>query len=620
MSVTFSDLSYSVPLGSKARKDGTGEATLTILDSLSGALLPGRMTALMGPSGSGKTTLMDILAGRKNAGTIEGSILINGRKQSEYVGDELKNMIGYVEQFDTLVGELTVWQMLSYTAELKLSAELTSKERQDRVEEVIVMLNLESCRNTVIGNDLTRGVSGGQAKRVNIGLALITRPRVIFLDEPTSGLDSHTANEVVELLKNLAMEGKRTIVCTIHSPTGLAFKRFDDLHLLNGGKTVYDGPTADVQAYFEAQGNNTRGEDCSLPEWLVDLTSKHPAQYESTSIKDVEGSGEISTAKNEYGFSDLYDVSDAKKKADKRRLAASVSLSVNSKNNLQKHAHEHPGALSNLVTLLKYRMVAHYKDGTFIGTRFGDKIIFSLLILSLYYGIGDKTDAQSIQTISSVLFFICAICGFGAAAFVPAISLERALFYRELADGCYSPATYYAAKFIEEGVMATVTSLLFSIIVFFGCNFQGSFGIFFFVYYLTTMLGIILAYAVAALVPTMAAANALLPLYVTIDLFFGGFFIVFDKIPKGWEWFSWLSFMRYCWGAMMNNQFEDTESGTAEVFNDENNEQESVLEFYAMEGSIMGSLWACIGLLGVLIGGWTIVGVLALTYIRHDSR
>ena len=70
----------------------------------------------------------------------------------------------------------------------------------------------------------------------------------------------------------------------------------------------------------------------------------------------------------------------------------------------------------------------------------------------------------------------------------------------------------------------------------------------------------------------------------------------------------------------MNNQFEDTESGTADVFNDENNEQESVLEFYAIEGSIMGSMWACIGLLGVLIGAWTIVGVLALTYIRHDSR
>jgi len=203
--------------------------------------------------------------------------------------------------------------MLSYTSELKLSAELTSKERKDRVEEVIGMLNLESCRNTVIGNSLFRGVSGGQAKRVNIGLALITRPRVIFLDEPTSGLDSRTANEVVELLKNLAMEGTRTIVCTIHSPTGLAFTRFDDLHMLDDGKTVFDGPTADVQAYFEAHGNNTRGEECSLPEWLVDLTSELPAQYKSTSITDVEGSGEIATANNDRTFSELYYVSEKKK-------------------------------------------------------------------------------------------------------------------------------------------------------------------------------------------------------------------------------------------------------------------------------------------------------------------
>jgi ATP-binding cassette subfamily G (WHITE) protein 2 len=522
VSVTFSDLSYSVPL-KKTAKDGTG--TLQILDGLSGAFLPGRMTALMGPSGSGKTTLMDILAGRKNAGTIEGSVLMNGSKPDVYAEDNLKDTIGYVEQFDTLVGELTVWQMLSYTAELKLPSTTTSKEQQERVEEVIQMLDLESCRNTIIGNALLRGISGGQAKRVNIGLALITRPSVLFLDEPTSGLDSRTANEVVELLRNLAKEG-RTVVCTIHSPTGHAFTLFDDLHMLHRGQTIFDAPTLDAQAYFEAQGN-TRDPDCSLPEWLVDLTSELPAQF-SSSVLDIESRSESETVTTKKkNFSQLYAASDAKKKADERRLAASAQKGTPHMD----HSHKPPGGLRNLATLLKYRMVAHYKDETFIGTRFGDKIVFSLLILSLYYGIGANLDSKSITSIATLLYFICAICGYGAAAFVPSISLERALFYRELADGCYSPATYYAAKFIEEGVMASLTSLLFTIIVFFGCAFQGSFIIFFVTYYLTTMMGIILAYAIAAIVPTMEAANAVLPTYVTICMFFGGLIIVFDKIP-----------------------------------------------------------------------------------------
>ena len=126
---------------------------------------------------------------------------------------------------------------------------------------------------------------------------------------------------------------------------------------------------------------------------------------------------------------------------------------------------------------------------------------------------------------------MCAICGYGAAAFVPSLALERVLYYRELHDGCYAPATYYAAKFIEEGVLATVTSLLFCVIVHFGCALQGNFFVFAAPYYLTTMLGIILAYAVAALAPTMEAANAILPTMVTIWMYFGGLFLVFDKIP-----------------------------------------------------------------------------------------
>merc|ERR1711985_61867 len=109
-----------------------------------------------------------------------------------------------------------------------------------------------------------------------------------------------------------------------------------------------------------------------------------------------------------------------------------------------------------------------------------------------------------------------ALCGYGAAAFVPSLTLERGLFYRERADGCYMACTYYVAKFIEEAVLCVMTSFLFSVIVFWGIGLQGSFLIFVVVYYMTTMLGIVLAYA----------ANALLPTYVTVCMYFGGFFLL----------------------------------------------------------------------------------------------
>ena len=558
-------------------------------------------------SGSGKTTLLDVLAGRKNSGETSGRITFNGRKPSS---SDYKRIVGYVEQFDTLVGELTVEQMLEYTAALKLPASTTAEERRERVDEVIARLDLDKCRHTVIGSSLVRGISGGQAKRVNIGLALITRPKVLFLDEPTSGLDSRTADEVIELLWQLSRDG-RTVACTIHSPTGAAFQKFDDLHMLNEGKTIYDGALSGVQPYFENLGYQ-KCPEMSLPEWLVDLTSGSPRQKQTFSGPvDMD---EMEAENYGRNFAAIYAKSHVRRRSMVRRESTMSVVLEETKDEAA------PSQFSRLLTLLRFRMVAHYKDGEFLGTRFGDKIVFSVLILSLYWGIGDNTDAQSIQSTAALLYFIVAICGYGAAAFVPSLTLERSLYYRELSDGCYKPSTYYMAKFIEEGVLATITSLIFCLVVFFGCALQGNFFLLFISYYLTTMMGIILAYAVAAVSPTMAAANAILPTLVTIWMFFGGLFIVFDKIPRGWYWFSWTSFLRYSWGSMMLNQFAGEENGMLPIFYGDDGQAQNILEFYGMEGSVMGSIGACLGLLSGLIVAFSLVGVLGLKFIRHDKR
>lgn len=155
----------------------------------------------------------------------------------------LRRYTGYVEQFDTLIHFLTVEEMLVYTAELKRPVEQTQEERLAAVESTIHALGLESCRGVKIGSSLARGISGGQAKRVNIGLALVTSPRVLFLDEPTSGLDSYTSNEVMTVVKNLASRGL-TVLATIHSPTPYCFNLFDRLLLLLRGNVVYFGDSS----------------------------------------------------------------------------------------------------------------------------------------------------------------------------------------------------------------------------------------------------------------------------------------------------------------------------------------------------------------------------------------
>ena len=197
VALTFKDLTYSVDLGKK-------QGTKVILDGISGCFKPGRLTALFGASGCGKTSLMDVLARRKNTGTVEGEIRFAGAPCKK---ENIKHLCGYVEQFDNLVEILTVEQMLMYTAELKLPA-LTRAQQLERCEEVISQLRLEECRKTVIGGELVKGISGGQKKRVNIGLSLITRPPILFLDEPTTGLDSAMADEVCVIMSLLAAQGR----------------------------------------------------------------------------------------------------------------------------------------------------------------------------------------------------------------------------------------------------------------------------------------------------------------------------------------------------------------------------------------------------------------------------
>merc|ERR1719265_480675 len=265
-------------------------------------------------------------------------------------------------------------------------------------------------------------------------------------------------------------------------------------------------------------------------------------------------------------------------------------------------------------------MTTHYKDGEFLGPRIGDKIFMSVLTLSLYWGIGGDKDPQSIQSINGLLYFFAALCGYGAAAFVPSLTLERGLFYRERADGCFMAVTYYLAKFIEEAVLCILTSLLFSVITFWGIRLQGSFLIFVVTYYMTTMLGIVLAYAVAAVAPNMEAANALLPTYVTICMYFGGFFLLFEKIPTGWQWFSYTSFLRYSWGALMLNNYEGTDLGTIPLFVDKDGVPQTVLQFYGMDDGIMSSLSGCLGILTAMIFIFASLGALGIAKVSHIKR
>ena len=161
----------------------------------------------------GKSSLLDILARKHKRGVASGSIMINGSVPTR---KHFKQLSGYVDQDDTLMGTLTVHETLMYAAMLRLPRKMSTRLKQKRVAEVIQELGLESIANSKIGTPGQRGISGGEKRRVSIGKELVTSPSLLFLDEPTSGLDAFNACVVMECLRKLTKQGKRTVVVTIH--------------------------------------------------------------------------------------------------------------------------------------------------------------------------------------------------------------------------------------------------------------------------------------------------------------------------------------------------------------------------------------------------------------------
>jgi ATP-binding cassette subfamily G (WHITE) protein 2 (SNQ2) len=175
-----------------------------ILKGVSGRAHPGEMCALMGASGAGKSTLLDVLAGRKTVGQIQGEILFNGTTRNSHI----MRSAAYVMQDNVHIPQLTVKQTLGYAASLRLPQRTSNKMRQVRITKIMDMLGLNDCANSLVGGTRMRGISGGQMKRLSIGVEIIHMPDLIFLDEPTTGLDSSKSYEVMAAVRNLANQNR----------------------------------------------------------------------------------------------------------------------------------------------------------------------------------------------------------------------------------------------------------------------------------------------------------------------------------------------------------------------------------------------------------------------------
>ncbi|XP_019188946.1 PREDICTED: ABC transporter G family member 28-like [Ipomoea nil] len=238
-----------------------------LLRCVSGKLSPGRVSAVMGPSGAGKTTFLSALTGKATACTMSGVILINGKAETV---QSYKKIIGFVPQDDIVHGNLTVEENLWFSAICRLPAKLVKAEKVLVVERVIESLGLQNVRDSLVGTVEKRGISGGQRKRVNVGLEMVMEPSLLILDEPTSGLDSSSSQLLLKALRREALEGVN-ICMVLHQPSYTLFNMFDDFILLaKGGLVVYHGPVKKVEEYFAGLGIHVP-ERVNPPDFFIDI-------------------------------------------------------------------------------------------------------------------------------------------------------------------------------------------------------------------------------------------------------------------------------------------------------------------------------------------------------------
>ncbi|HYI76397.1 MAG TPA: ATP-binding cassette domain-containing protein, partial [Chryseolinea sp.] len=211
----------------------------------------GNLIALMGGSGAGKSTLLHVLNGSEQPS--EGQVLINGI-DIHTSPEKIEGVIGFVPQDDLLIEDLTVYQNLYYAAKLCFT-NLSESEIDALVLKVLEDLGLTETKDLKVGSPLQKTISGGQRKRLNIGLELLREPAVLFCDEPTSGLSSRDSENIIDLLKELSLKGK-LVFAVIHQPSSDIFKMFDKLLILDtGGYQIYYGNPVDSIVYFKKSIN-----------------------------------------------------------------------------------------------------------------------------------------------------------------------------------------------------------------------------------------------------------------------------------------------------------------------------------------------------------------------------
>ena len=468
-------------------------------------------------------------------------------------------MSAYVEQEDALFALSTVRETLMFAAQLRLPGDMPLSEKKDAVSAIIADLGLVSAADTVVGNETIRGISGGERKRVAIGMDLLHDPKLIFMDEPTSGLDAFQALNVMSTLKDLAVKRGRTIVASVHQPRSSIYALIDQLVLLSGGRLMYSGDGHNAcSAHFAGLGEPVP-QDFNPADHFLDVISvdyRTPELTESTKErieKLVAGCkpAEVPLLTPEGG-KDVTAAAAAAAGGEKRVESGAGHVAGG--------ANGGDGAFWVPFTLLLARTWREQtRDTASLTIKYFMNTFFCLLFGVVYLRMA--RDQISIQDRTGILFFQAMNQAFGSAIGISKIIPQQLkVVSRERAARMYTPLPYYVSTFLVTLPLELAPGILYGTVIYFMTALRE--GVSHYLTYLGIMLlenfaGIGLGMCLSASFTSVEMAPQLAPAFVILFLMFSGFFLNESNVPVFLIWLRELSFIRYAFQALCVNEFKD---------------------------------------------------------------
>ncbi|KAF9592637.1 hypothetical protein IFM89_016294 [Coptis chinensis] len=544
LTVAFQNVQYFIDTPLEMREQGFTQKKLQLLRDVTGAFVPGVLTALMGVSGAGKTTLLDVLSGRKTGGTIEGNIRIGGYPK---VQETFARISGYCEQTDIHSPQITVEESVIYSAWLRLPPSIDSNTKYAFVNEVLDTIELDGIKDALVGLPGVSGLSTEQRKRLTIAVELVANPSIVFMDEPTSGLDARAAAIVMRAVRNVVNTG-RTVVCTIHQPSIDIFEAFDELILMkSGGRIIYSGPlglhSSRVIEYFESIAGVQRIEQNYNPAtWMLDVTS--------------------SSSEAELGvdFARLYNESSVYK--NNKELVSQLCSPPPGSTDLHFPTHFPQNGWGQFKACLWKQNLSYWRSPSYNLTRVMHMIVSALLYGALFWKQGNKiNNQQDLFNIFGFMFTASIFFGIHSCSSVlPFVATERNVLYREKFAGMYSSWAYSLAQVVAELPYSCILALLFVVIDYPMIGFVWSaYKVFWFFYAMFSLLLYFnyLGMLLVSITPNVQVAAILASSCYTILNLFSGFTIPEPQIPRWWVWLYYLTPTSWTLNAFFTSQYGD---------------------------------------------------------------